>query len=34
LGADWRMSTTFMNYALGAILVAGALAVTLAILVW
>jgi len=34
LGAQWPMSTTFMNYALGAILVAGALAVTLAILVW
>jgi len=28
------MSTTFMNYALGAVLVTGALAVTLAILVW
>jgi len=28
------MSTTFMNYALGGIIVAGALAVTLAILVW
>jgi len=28
------MSTTFMNYALGAMIVAGALAVTLAILVW
>jgi len=28
------MSTTFMNYAFGAIAVAAALAVTLAILVW
>jgi len=28
------MRTTFMNYALGAMIVAGALAVTLAILVW
>ena len=34
LGAQWPMSTTFMNYALGAMIVAGALAVTLAILVW
>ena len=38
IGAEWAhsglMSTTFMNYALGAIVVAGALAVTLAILVW
>jgi hypothetical protein len=34
MGAQWLMSTTFMNYAFGAILVAGALAVTLAILVW
>jgi len=28
------MNTTMMNYALGAVIVAGALAVTLAILVW
>jgi hypothetical protein len=34
MGAQWLMSTTFMNCAFGAILVAGALAVTLAILVW
>jgi hypothetical protein len=34
MGAWWPMSTTFMNYALGALLVAGALAITLAILVW
>ena len=34
MGAQWPMSTTFMNYALGAMVVAGALAVTLAILVW
>jgi hypothetical protein len=34
MSAQWPMSTTFMNYALGAVLVAGALAVTLAILVW
>jgi hypothetical protein len=34
MGAQYRMSTTFMNYALGATLVAGALAVTLAILGW
>jgi hypothetical protein len=34
MGAQSGMSTTFMNYALGGILVAGALAVTLAILVW
>jgi enamine deaminase RidA (YjgF/YER057c/UK114 family) len=34
MGAQWLMSTTFMNYALGAMIVAGALAVTLAILVW
>jgi len=34
MGAQWLMSTTAMNYALGAIIVAGALAVTLAILVW
>jgi hypothetical protein len=34
MGAQCPMSTTFMNYAFGAIAVAGALAVTLAILVW
>jgi hypothetical protein len=28
------MSTTALNYAIGAVLVAGALVVTLAILVW
>ena len=34
MSAQCLMSTTFMNYALGAVVVAGALAVTLAILVW
>jgi hypothetical protein len=34
MGAHCAMSTTFMNYALAAMVIAGALAVTLAILVW
>jgi hypothetical protein len=34
MGAQCPMGTTLMNYALGGIIVAGALAITLAILVW
>jgi hypothetical protein len=34
MSAQCPMSTTFMNYALGAVLLAGAFAITLAILVW
>jgi hypothetical protein len=34
MGAQCLMSTTFMNYALGVMVIAGALAVTLAVLVW
>jgi hypothetical protein len=34
MSAQWPMSTAFMNYALGALVLAGAFAITLAILVW
>ena len=34
MSAQCLMSTTMMNYALGGIVVVGALAVTLAFLVW
>lgn len=34
MGAGWFMDTTLWNYAIAAVLLAGVLAVGLAILVW